>query len=81
LSGDEACLLFDYRPIRCRLWLPENHTVLPDSINESIRRLSRNAYLTLAGISPPGDDLVFSSVDTISGKFVQVYYHAMVQQK
>ncbi|MGD9950955.1 MAG: hypothetical protein AB7U29_21210, partial [Desulfobulbus sp.] len=81
LGNDGTCLLFDHRPLRCRLWLPENRAMMPESINEGIRRLSKNAYLTLAGIFPPGGNLDFSSVDTMSGKFVQVYYQAMVQHK
>ncbi len=81
LADEGSCLLYDYRPLRCRLWRPEHQSSLPESINEGIRRLSKNAYLTLAGIFPPGGNLDFSSVDTISGKFVQVYYQAMVQHK
>jgi hypothetical protein len=51
------------------------------SVQEGLRRLSKNAYLTLAGIFPPGGNLDFSSVDTMSGKFVQVYYQAMMHKR
>lgn len=81
LGDDGTCLLYDYRPLRCRLWSPENQSNLPESVNESIRRLSKNVYLSLAGIFPPGGNLDFSSVDTMSGKFVQVYYQNMIQRK
>nr|WP_321468265.1 dual specificity protein phosphatase family protein [uncultured Desulfobulbus sp.] len=81
LDENGSCLLFACRPLRCRLWSTEAQTSLPLPISEGIARLSQNAYLALAGIFPPGGNLDFSSVDTMSGKFVQVYYQAMTQQQ
>nr|WP_320012825.1 dual specificity protein phosphatase family protein [uncultured Desulfobulbus sp.] len=81
LSDEGACLLYTARPLRCRLFAVNQDAPMADSVQEGLRRLSKNAYLTLAGIFPPGGNLDFSSVDTMSGKFVQVYYQAMMHKR
>jgi len=81
LGDDGGCLLFAFRPFRCRLFSLRQDSQMGTSVQEGLRRLSKNAYLTLAGIFPPGGNLDFSSVDTMSGKFVQVYYQAMMHKR
>ncbi len=44
----------------------------------AIDGLSRQAYRTLTGQEPPEAPLCFSSADTISGKFVELYFRAML---
>ncbi len=80
LAADEGCLLFDQRPIRCRCWsVPEDVVELAD-IHSALAALSRNVYLALTGSFPPRGELRFSIADTVSGKFVQLYFQAMLQE-
>ncbi len=77
LLQEGQCLVFAARPPRCRYWgevLGETQT---QEVVQAVADLSRQAYLTLTGRTPPVDDLRFSSADTISGKFVQLYFQAL----
>lgn len=78
-SGE--CLVFADRPPRCRYW---NGLASENQYREMARAvadLSKEAYQSLTGRVPPTEDLRFSSADTISGKFVQLYFQAMVGEK
>jgi hypothetical protein len=44
-----------------------------------IAALSRQAFLAITGQQAPSTDLRFSSADTLSGKFVELYFQAMLQ--
>jgi len=50
-------------------------------IFQAVAELSQQTFLSLTGEIPPGDNLKFSSADTISGKFVQLYFQAMTGEK
>lgn len=75
------CLLFAERPPRCRYWGAANDTARMEAMRGAFADLSRQAYQTLTGSAPPAADLRFSSADTISGKFVQLYFQAMSGEK
>ena len=77
-EGD--CLIFAQRPLRCRFWNSLTDGLLAQELLSAVRDLSRQAYETLTGRTPPGDDLWFSSADTISGKFVQLYFQALAAE-
>ncbi len=80
LAVEGGCLLFDQRPIRCRCWsVPEDVVELAD-IHSALAALSRNVYLALTGSFPPRGELRFSIADTVSGRFVQLYFQAMLQE-
>lgn len=72
------CQLFDNRPFRCR-WAG---STLPQSRKEEFTamliNLSRNMYLALTGVFPPDGVMQFSIADTVSGRFVQSYFEAML---
>ncbi|WP_035215309.1 protein-tyrosine phosphatase family protein [Desulfobulbus elongatus] len=75
LLADGQCLVFADRPPRCRY----GHGADDDqaaAIAAVMAELSRQAYQTLTGRTPPAMELTFSSADTISGKFVQLYFQA-----
>ncbi len=80
LARDGRCLLFDERPIRCRCWSVEEEVKM-DDIRSGLAALSRNVYLALTGSFPPRDELRFSIADTVSGKFVQLYFQALLQEE
>jgi protein-tyrosine phosphatase len=74
------CLLFAERPPRCRYWGEENGEARMQAMYQAVVDLSRQAYQILTGRTAPADDLRFSSADTISGKFVQLYFQAMTSE-
>jgi len=71
------CLVFADRPLRCRCWdgRVDEHRV--QAFRQEVVDLSGQAYQMLTGRRPPAGELRFSSADTISGKFVQLYFQAM----
>lgn len=74
------CLVFADRPPRCRYrreWTTDKQA---REIFRAMAELSRQAYQFLTGQVPGGEDLRFSSADTISGKFVQLYFQAMAEK-
>jgi protein-tyrosine phosphatase len=73
-----ACLVFVDRPLRCRLWGRRIEPHQADELALVVSELSRQAYQILTGQAFPVNDLRFSSADTISGKFVQLYFQTMV---
>lgn len=74
------CLVFGDRPFRCRSWNERSGEQRTHAIAREIAALSKQAYQLLTGRTPPAADLRFSSPDTISGKFVQLYFQAMAGQ-
>jgi hypothetical protein len=82
LSVNGSCILFEARPIRCRtnggcaldpLFL--------ESVMGELARLSQETFLVLAGQFPRGTGIYSSLIDTVSGKFIQTYFHLMAQTK
>jgi hypothetical protein len=76
LLVNRACLLHTNRPLRCRsgLDLPAQNR-----LQEAIQSSSRNVFLTLTGEFSPATGLRFSNFDTVSGRFVQQYFQAMIK--
>ena len=81
LLEDDHCLVFADRPPRCRYWDAGGREEQQETLAHILADLSRQAYQTLTGCAPPADNLRFSSADTISGKFVQLYFQAMTGAK
>ncbi len=81
LLVEGRCLLYDERPIRCRCWSVDGEVVRIDDIRSALAALSRNVYLALTGSFPPRDELRFTIADTVSGKFVQLYFQAMLREE
>jgi hypothetical protein len=77
LLEDGQCLVFSARPPRCRYWDEVLGEIEMQEVVEAVADLSRQAYQALTGRTPPVDELRFSSADTISGKFVQLYFQAL----
>ena len=78
LLEDDHCLVFADRPPRCRYWGAGDFEAQRQTLAQSLADLSRQAYQSLTGCAPPADNLCFSSADTLSGKFVQLYFQAMI---
>jgi hypothetical protein len=75
LLVDCACILNAKRPLRCRQGID---LTARDRLNEEIRKSSRTLFLALTGTFPPTTNLRFSNFDTVSGRFVQQYFQAMI---
>ncbi|MDY6793110.1 MAG: dual specificity protein phosphatase family protein [Thermodesulfobacteriota bacterium] len=75
LNRESRCSLFEYRPIRCRLYGVCDNSVDLDDINHHIIDISRNVFLALSGSFLEEKTLSFSLADTVSGKFVQDYFY------
>lgn len=75
LNRESRCSLFEYRPIRCRLYGVYDSAVDLDDINHNIIDISRNVFLALSGSFLEEKTLSFSLAETVSGKFVQEYFY------
>jgi len=84
LLENGKCMLFDFRPLQCRasgleegaagkLW----STVL----EQALERLSYEMWLAFAGSMARGALPSFALADVVSGKYVQVLFHLMVQSR
>jgi protein tyrosine phosphatase (PTP) superfamily phosphohydrolase (DUF442 family) len=73
LNDGTGCMLYDFRPIRCRCHpdLPVN----PDFMTETLKTLSRNLFFDFSSTFLEDPGLRFSLCDTLSGKFIQTYFH------
>ena len=76
LLVDRACLLHANRPLRCRAGLDMQ---AKNRLNEATGNCSRTLFLALTGEFAPAAGLRFSNFDTVSGRFVQQYFQAMIK--
>lgn len=79
LLGPVGCLIFDDRPPRCRYWFIPGEDQDRRMLAREIEALSRQAFFAVTGQQAPAMDLRFSSADTLSGKFVALYFQAMLR--
>lgn len=77
LNNGSECEIYDMRPARCLFYGIGGESDLHDS-QEMLDELSRSIFLALSGHFLPEKALAFSVSDTISGKFVQKYFHHMM---
>ena len=81
LNNDNRCLIYNDRPIRCRIHgLPGGSVDLP-LINDTLQNISRNIFFSLSGFFLDEGELSFSLADTVSGKFVQEYFYCLVNKE
>lgn len=77
LVDGARCLLHTHRPLRCRAGLEAEER---ERLRASVAECSRAVFLALTGVFPPAAELQFSIFDTISGRFVQQYFQAMLKE-
>ncbi|MEZ0576946.1 dual specificity protein phosphatase family protein [Halodesulfovibrio aestuarii] len=74
LLQNGTCLLYEYRPLRCRLSgiTPELETkTWEDILHTPLEHLSSQVYLNLTGTLPDHTVLMFTIPEVLSGKYVQ----------
>lgn len=77
----DLCLLFAYRPLKCRLFglsEQESAAIWQNTLISPLKELSDQVFLTLSGTMPPADFLRFSLPDVLSGKYVQTMFRLML---
>ena len=79
LSEKKSCMLYDVRPIRCRLHGAPGPLAGRDKIQEKILLLSRNVFLAFSGHTMTGKNLVFPLAEVASGRFVQRYFYYLAE--
>lgn len=75
LNVSGKCIIYPYRPIRCRNWGVTNNAQENQLISDVLSNISRNVFFALAGVFPEKGELYFSCPDTVSGRFVQIYFN------
>jgi protein tyrosine phosphatase (PTP) superfamily phosphohydrolase (DUF442 family) len=76
LLHDDCCQLGENRPLHCHILKNIDDK---DETDSMINTLSRNVFFALTNSFPPEEKLYFSMLDTISGRFVQQYFQAMLK--
>jgi hypothetical protein len=75
LNRESNCQLYEYRPIRCRIYDVPNHLIDLSLAKNTISTISQNLFLAFSGSLVDKGTLSFSTADTVSGKFVQDYFN------
>ena len=75
------CLLFENRPVACRLFdLPlEARREVASELQQGLARLSREVWFAFTSNFPGNIPLTFSLSAVVSGKFVQSFFHRLIQ--
>ncbi len=81
LNKDSKCILYPYRPIRCRLHGVSKDLINRYLINDMLFALSSNVFFAFSGFFLENGALSFSLSDAVSGKFVQEYFHFLTRTK
>lgn len=75
LNIDSTCIMFDSRPISCRLYGTSQNFILPQVLERNLYQLSQNIFFALSGVFLKDSRLTFSLAETVSGRFVQRYFN------
>ena len=80
LNSDQRCMLYDYRPIRCRIHGLAEGSIDRRLISDTLQNLSRNIFFSLSGFFLDEGELSFALADIVSGRFVQEYFYCLVNK-
>ncbi len=72
-----GCEAYKIRPARCRIYGAIEFSKDKNEIQNMLSEISQAVFLAFAGKFQPDMNFTFSIADTISGKFVQKYFHYM----
>ncbi len=80
LSIEKKCRIYDYRPIACRLYGVSDELVDRSGVESVLQGLSNEVFFVYSGFFMKDPSLRFSLPDTISGRFVQIYFYYLAKQ-
>lgn len=80
LSLEKRCLIYDHRPITCRLYGVSDDLIEKSGVASVLHRLSNEVFYVYSGFFMKDPPLRFSLPDTISGRFVQIYFYYLAKQ-
>ncbi|MEJ2671770.1 MAG: dual specificity protein phosphatase family protein [Deltaproteobacteria bacterium] len=83
LNESGLCLLFENRPIVCRLFdLPQEvRRELSFELQEGLDRLSGDVWFAFTSSFPGNIPLRFFLSEVVSGKYVQTFFHLLMQKR
>jgi hypothetical protein len=81
LQEESKCILYKYRPIRCRYYGVTAGRIDFDFINKMLFDISRNVFFAFSGFFLEDKTLSFSMADIVSGRFVQNYFYYLASLK
>lgn len=76
-NNGSGCEIYEIRPARCRIYRALEFSADEHEIRDMLFELSQSVFLAFSGKFLPNADFTFSVADTVSGKFVQAYFHYM----
>jgi Fe-S-cluster containining protein/protein tyrosine phosphatase (PTP) superfamily phosphohydrolase (DUF442 family) len=80
-NNGNICEAYKIRPARCRIFGALEFSEDRHEIQNMLFEISQAVFLAFAGEFQPEMNFTFSIADTISGKFVQKYFHYMSEFK
>jgi len=78
LNFEGKCLVYQYRPIRCRGYGVPNNSIDLKKIENALFEISRYLFFAFCGIFLEDTHFGFSLIDTVSGRFVQKYFYYLL---
>jgi hypothetical protein len=75
------CLLFENRPVACRLFdlPPEERREVSLELQQGLTRLSREVWCAFTSSFQGNTSLIFFLSEVVSGKFVQSFFHRLIE--
>jgi len=78
LNNEGKCLLYQYRPIRCRGYGVPDNSIDLKKVGNDLFDISRQLFFAFCGVFLEDPHFGFSLLDTISGRFVQKYFYYLL---
>lgn len=80
-NNGSGCEIYDRRPARCRVYGTLKFSADKHEIRDMLFELSQSVFLAFSGKFLPETGFTFSVADTISGKFVQRFFHYLSESE
>lgn len=78
LSTAGKCTIYEYRPARCRVYGIPVEIADYGLIDDMLLKKSQAMFFTLSGVFAEKSALIFPFYDAVSGRFVQTYFHRIL---
>lgn len=76
----DRCQRFASRPSYCRWSGSSLEDKEKEKFSNMLKNISKDIYLAMTGSFPPESELRFSMADTVSGRFIQIYFEEMLKK-